>query len=396
MNILYELKKNLFTRRTVIVAVAIVLLSTAFLVWNERYLIKDKSSRKDFYNSLDSVSGQAEQLKKEYDDIYGRIMVTDSEGNTEIDSDYANAAAPYGKNNADYLGLLGEASKDAERVTTRNTNIKTVLNNPGDFAVDAYYEENNDSFADSSYLTYFINNAHFGWVAVIICIIILASSCSVERESGMDKVIMLTPKGNFNLYLRKTAIGAVTALAVTVFGALWYLFVQWIMLGIGFKELAAPLFMVNGYEMCASGITVGGLFVHMTLMAALAAVLMACITVLLSRCIGKSVFAGISAFAVYAIGILCDIIYLTNYAKQITAGSSDWYLVSVPTFYKIYNMEKRINPLALLDVKYYFEQPRLSHLFTGYYNAYLIPIMVTVILCFVMFALTVREDRYGK
>mgnify|MGYP007061173096 CR=1 FL=1 len=38
------------------------------------------------------------------------------------------------------LGLLGEASKDAERVTTRNTNIKTVLNNPGDFAVDAYYE----------------------------------------------------------------------------------------------------------------------------------------------------------------------------------------------------------------------------------------------------------------
>lgn len=134
MNILYELKKNLFTRRTVIVAVAIVLLSTAFLVWNERYFIKDKSSRKDFYNSLDSVSGQAEQLKKEYDDIYGRIMVTDSEGNTEIDSDYANAAAPYGKNNADYLGLLGEASKDAERVTTRNTNIKTVLNNPGDFA----------------------------------------------------------------------------------------------------------------------------------------------------------------------------------------------------------------------------------------------------------------------
>ena len=76
MNILYELKKNLFTRRTVIVAVAIVLLSTAFLVWNERYFIKDKSSRKDFYNSLDSVSGQAEQLKKEYDDIYGRIMVT--------------------------------------------------------------------------------------------------------------------------------------------------------------------------------------------------------------------------------------------------------------------------------------------------------------------------------
>ena len=35
MNILYELKKNLFTRRTVIVTVAIVLLSTAFLVWNE-------------------------------------------------------------------------------------------------------------------------------------------------------------------------------------------------------------------------------------------------------------------------------------------------------------------------------------------------------------------------
>lgn len=100
--------------------------------------------------------------------------------------------------------------------------------------------------------------------------------------------------------------------------------------------------------------------------------------------------------AVYIIGILCDVIYLTRYGRQMTAGSDDWYLISVPAFYKIYGMEKRVNPLALLDVKYYFEQPRLTHLFAGYYNAYMIPVMVTLILCFVLFSLAVREDKYGK
>lgn len=396
MNFIYELKKNLFTRRTVIIVAVIVVLSTAALVFSERYLVRDKTSRKEFYNSLTSVSGQTEWLKEEYDSIYGGMLITDAEGNTEIDSDYANAKAPYGRNNVDYLGLLREASDTAQKVETRNSNIKTVLSNPGDFAVDAYYEENNDSFADSIYLTYFIKNARFGWVTVIICVIITASLVSLEYENGMHNILMLSCEGNYKLYLRKITIGACTAIVTTVFCALWYLLIQWIMLGTGFKQLSAPLFMVEGYEMCASGMTVGGLFVRMILLSMLIAILMSFAAILLSRCIKKSVFAGIASVAVYIIGILCDVIYLTRYGRQMTAGSDDWYLISVPAFYKIYGMEKRVNPLALLDVKYYFEQPRLTHLFAGYYNAYMIPVMVTLILCFALFSLAVREDKYGK
>ena len=392
----YELRKTVFTRKNIIVAAVLALLMIGFLIWNERSFISEKKARERFFDDLGNVTGDelTDYLSSEEQKLYSKIFPDD--GESGFDSSFAGKTGRYGISNVGEWALFKEALKIAEDIQTRNENISIIIQNPENFAVDSYYEEDNIFFSDTKPQTEFVRNSCFGWIAVLACIIVLAGSFSVEKERGLHSMLQLFPKGGVRMSLRKYICGIVVGAVLVISYALIYCIAQFIILGLGFKELGMPLFMIEGYEMCASGMTVGGLFGYTVMFSIAAAAVMSSVTMLLSKLIGRTVFAGIGSCIIYAAGIAADVLYMGVYGNEFTDNSGDWYLISAPTFYKIYNTEKGFNPLALLNNSYYFQQPRITRFAGGYYDAYIVPLIIVILCCFLCYIFLLKEEKNVK
>ena len=140
-----------------------------------------------------------------------------------------------------------------------------------------------------------------------------------------------------------------------------------------------PLFLADGCQMCASGITIFDFFLKQMLVSILISVLAALFTIVLSRAIKRGSYTLFVSVILFVIMMLPDILNTAIYNNEFLMDKTDWYLMSAPAFYKLLDMEKRINPVSMLHFEYFVQQPRYVQIAGAYYKAEVFPMLVAIV-----------------
>ena len=183
-----------------------------------------------------------------------------------------------------------------------------------------------------------------------------------------------------NAYMSKLLTGIIIAVVLNLyFWGIYYIF-QFLFLGMTAQDWRQPLFLVEGCQMCASGMSIQSFFVKQIFVSMLVSVLIALLTMILSKMIKKGIFALLATITVFVITLLPDLLNTVIYSNTYLAKISDWYLISEPDFYRMLQIEKIINPISLLQFQYYVEQPRYVQISDYQYPVDIFPILVAVFL----------------
>ncbi len=174
--------------------------------------------------------------------------------------------------------------------------------------------------------------------------------------------------------------GIFVTLVVNLYFLAIFLVGQFICIGFSFSDLNTPLFLVEGYHMCASGATLGTLLFVQELLIIILSLLVTFITMVLSKRIGKNIFAILASFMLFLIGALVDIVNLAIYKNSFIINKDQWYLLSLPTFNKLLDNMKLLNPFSVINIQYYLEQPRYLTLGSLQYPLYYSPVIIMIVI----------------
>ena len=111
--------------------------------------------------------------------------------------------------------------------------------------------------------------------------------------------------------------------------------------------------------MCASGLTIFGYILRQIAASALAMIVIAVITMLLSKLTRKGIFALLAALVIFILGIIPDVMEVVLYNSIFLVDSGERYFLPRPEFYRLLKIEKLGNPISLFQIKYFARRPRV-------------------------------------
>ena len=274
----------------------------------------------------------------------------------------------------------------------RSETINSILSGQSsDMVTRYYYQEDNNHIVNRSIASLFIKNMVFGVVVSICAIFIICSSFSVEYKTGMYMLTKVTSKGHSNVNYIKYISGVLTAVALTIFFTAECLIANCIILRLDKSFFTCPLYLVDGYELCASGLTLTDYFIFQFAMTLLIALLTATVTMFFSKLVQKAPFAVFGSMVFVLSGVAVDLLNEYIYSNEFDTGS--FRLMSVVTFNKLYESTKAINPYALLNVGYYLEKPRFTFVGEYAWTNWTFPMVVTLLLVGIMSIYILHEKR---
>lgn len=389
----YEMKKYVITKSNFFLLIAITLVSIGVLFWSEGGYFSEKDIRQNFYERIEEmnfsvtdeqkIAGERAWIEQE---IYGEDFVEPKKEEMAKQGEYADTKL-------DDYELLGEVLTCIDIVEKRNRNTALIVERY-EGEKGNYQEEDNQMLVDRKKLTASVRNMLFGGVPCLLIIFVLSSSFAMEYESNVNHVLRITKKGNL-IYISKLLTGIIIAIVLNLyFWGIYYIF-QYLFLGMTVQDWRQPLFLVEGCQMCASGITVESFFVKQIFVSMLVSVLIALLTMLLSKTIRKSIFTLLVSISILVITLLPDLLNTVIYSNTYLAKMSDWYLMSEPDFYRMLQIEKIINPISLLQFQYYVEQPRYIQISDYQYPVDVFPILGAVFLIGI-FSVALSNEKSGR
>ena len=129
----------------------------------------------------------------------------------------------------------------------------------------------------------------------------------------MADVVHVTRKGRERIILTKLLHGVFWSVISNFYFWGIYLAYQWFAVGMRSEDWSSPLFLVEGYQMCASGLTIFGYILRQIAASALATIVIAVITMLLSKLTRKGIFALLAALVIFILGIIPDVMEVVLY-----------------------------------------------------------------------------------
>lgn len=377
----FEMKKYIFRHSNVVILLLSSFLFAVLLLISEWDVFIDKvSSRKYFAYVGDSYTEEVkEKIQNEYELLEQEIYTIKPDGSMIVEQEQVSAQGVYGKNKIEDYALMGTALECIEAVEKRNQTIQIFLEN--NIALNDYYvPEQNNQLVNRSQLDCFVNYAWFSWASCLMVILLLGSSFSIENQRKMLPLLCATKKGEDSLYFSKIMTGCIMAVAMNIWFFFIYLVIQWFLLDISSSTFQISLFLVNGYELCISDMTVGNIITFHFIFGVLVTILTALVTMTCSKAIGRSIYAKVASVLLVLAGTGADLFYYTIYKNPFMTNDDRWYLVSIAKMYQVMDIEKRWNPFSLLTLQYYFAKPRFLTWNGWKYPVYIFPFIVLIVL----------------
>ena len=375
----YECKKYIFTKKNIVAMVLLIVAVLGILAFNEGGYLYEKSTRRTFYSQMkqEFSSADKQQIQEEMDQIQQELHDDTGEG-LELNKAKAKEIGKYGVSKLDEYDFLRAVLQCIEKAEKRNRNMAVIKENNLDNMED-YVKEDNRMIVDDLKLTVAVNNMSYGWVPCLGVILFLCSSYALEYENKVNSLIEITKRGRGDIAAAKIMTGVLAAVIVNVIFWMVYLLIQWVILGMTPADWKMPLFLADGCQMCASGITIFDFFLKQMLVSILISVLAALFTIVLSRAIKRGSYTLFVSVILFVIMMLPDILNTAIYNNEFLMDKTDWYLMSAPAFYKLLDMEKRINPVSMLHFEYFVQQPRYVQIAGAYYKAEVFPMLVAIV-----------------
>lgn len=376
----YEIKKYIGCKRTYGYILLLTLFFIALLVFCEWKVIEDRGACETFYraagNSFDEAKKQ--KIQSEYDKCSERLFVTEESGNIKYKEEEAGKDGTYGKTQIEDYAILRDALLCIEKAEKRKRNVEVLRGEFAETAAGNFYQEERDNLlADRAQLNALVKNSWFGWFSCLAVVFILGPSFCIEKKWKILDVLRVTKRGECVLYLSKILTGFVLAAAVSGYFFLLYVAVQWGLLGITMETFAKPLYFVDGFELCASGLCIGKVLLWQGICSLIVTVLCAFFTMAFSKVMSRGIYAQIVSLLSMAAASVIHLLSAFGYQNEFW-DTDTFYLVSAATFYKILSAEKTWNPFSLIQGQYYLEEPRFFVIGTYSYPLWLIPVILAV------------------
>lgn len=385
----FELKKYVMTKIHFAILLILTLVGVGILIWNDGGYLYEKTLRRDFYSQVGETFSEADKQKwtEERDQLDQELYETDKNGAILPNREEMEKAGIYSDTKLDDYAMLGDALRCIEVVEQRNRNTALVANDSPD-----YEKEENHMLADRKRLSVIVNSMTFGWMPCVALIIILSASFAVEYENNVKPVLSITKKG-YEISLAKMLTGVFLAVILNIYFWGAYFLLQTALLGVTGKDWGQPLFLVEDYQMCASGATIHSFLVKQVMVSILVSILVAIATMAMSKWIKKSVYALLVSLALFVIALIPDLLNMAIYSNKYVAGMNDWYFLSEPAFYRMLKWEKMINPISAIQFQYYVEQPRYVQILDYQYPSYCFPLILAMLLIGILSIVLLYESR---
>lgn len=389
----YECKKYIFTKKNIVVMVLLIIAMLVILVFNEGGYLFEKSVRRTFFSQMkqEFSSADKQQIQEEMDQIQQELY-DDTEEGLELNKAKAEEIGKYGVSKLDEYGFLRAVLQCIEKTEKRNRNMAVIKENNLDNMED-YVKEDNRMIVDDLKLTAAVNNMSYGWVPCLGVILFLCSSYALEYENKVNSLIEITKRGRGAIVAAKIMTGVFTAVIVNVMFWIVYLFMQWGILGMTPADWKMPLFLADGCQMCTSRLTILDFLLKQMLVSILVSVLAALFTIVVSRVIKRGSYTLFVSVILFVITMLPDILNTAIYNNVFLKDKTDWYLMSTPAFYKLLDMEKRINPVSMLHFEYFVQKPGYVQIAGAYYKAEVFPMLVALMGIALLVVILLYEKR---
>ncbi len=388
----YELKKYVLTRGHILLLLILTAAMTGWLFWMEKICVFEKPMTQSFFAQLgQSFSGEdVQHLQSERNELEQELFETSENGARMQRQEELTKEGRYADTKIEDYGLLGDALDCIEAVEARNRNTELLAEagNP------AYVAEDNQVMANRRKLTAVAQNMPFAVFACIAVIVLLSASFSTEFEHRLYPVVCITQEGCWGVCRAKLLTGLLVALAGSLYFCGFYLLLEYVLVGMTLREWTLPLFLADGFELCASGTTMLDLLAGQLFAALLGSILLVFSLLLLSRWIRRGLYTLLAALGIFGLMFLPDLLYKQVYHNY--AGNlKDWYLIPEPEFYRLIGLEKVLNPLSALQFQYYLEEPRYIRLFGASYPAYCGPVLASLTVIGLLGVLLFWEKKRG-
>ena len=351
----YELNKVMKTLFILLgISVLAIIISSIILDGNKKS--RHSAALLSEYKGVVS-STQLENYKKDYKYVDSLVVITDPEKGISYNLEILKAKGEYFDTIGDDWTFLGEINKICRKVDDRLAFIEKVEKQ--DNYSSEYYDKDYDKkyiIADTKEAELLIKNSNYGIAAVIAAIVIAIVLVEVENKSRLSIVIYPTKNGGDFICANKVTVGVLLSISMVLLGFVTYFLTQFILLGYGKNELSLPLYYIEGFEFAPSGITVGKYMLIELFSNIVITITFMMLTLGASMLIRKAVLTssivGIIACTFYALEKI--------YYRLFNGGfdTTNKYIVATSTFGEIYSKFKVWLFLSLLDIKFYFEQPR--------------------------------------
>lgn len=393
----FELKKYVLTRQTLSTMFVLTFAGAALLFLLNLTSIFEESRqiRLDFFDMVgDSFTEEDRQrFMKEKEEVCRELGL--SETNIFPDENRMWQKGKYTDSKwYDYV-YLSAAINCIECIDQRNSIIENALKDSNVFTSD-YYKEDIHALADRENLLDTVRDMVFGWFSCIAVIIIFSSSFSDEYTNNIYNVLCLTKKGCQNLTLIKILSALLVSIAVNLyFWGIYLIGENLIRGGISLSDWNKPLFLANGFIMCASGKTVGDMLVTQIALSILVSVLAAMFALVLSRTIKKGLYCLMTALVSFVVVLIPNILEIAFGKIRYLTHHPELFPISEPEFYKLMEMEKTFNPFSLMNYRYYAVQPQYVRIFDSYYPLQTIPVVIAIVLIGILCCVLLGGKRKG-
>lgn len=381
----FEMKKYVFRKHNIYILLLFTIIFCFANFFGERQCFEEKHEIHSYYNIIgDTFTDKTKKtLEEEQSLIESKIYRKDDNGNLIPNQEEIRKKGKYSVTQMGDLGLISRALGCIEVVEKRNRNMAIIMDNSNSYQSGllsmAYTAEKNNMLIDRLRLQAFSSNMYFGWPICILLVIIFSASFCTEREKNILGVLSITKRGEWSLYISKLITGIIVTIIVNLYFLTVFLLNQKVLIGLSISDLNQPLFLVNGYEMSASGDTLLTLLLTQGLLVIILSLVVTFAVMVLSKCIRKNVYVMISTLILFFVGTGVDIINLGIYKNDYIQNTENWYLVSVTTFHKLLEYVKLLNPFSVINVQYYLEQPRYLSLGSLQYPLYYSPIVIMIV-----------------
>lgn len=386
-----ELRKCVLSPKNYIVFV--VLLFVLAIVTSLNVLPRQQAQI-DFYDKLGGPVTYEElvSLSDEYHELYDSAFYYENEqfvNNKQVLEDQGN----YLSTKAWDMYFLGKIEKIKKCFDERKTNIEVIKSASN--RMDSFYSDDEGIIiCDREVITYMLGNKFYPIIACIITILVVSSFMTVELKNKLVFSLCGTKKGFDCVVFRKIILSGVLAFLISLSSLIVFLVVLYIKTGFSIWELRAPAFIVDKFSMCPSGLTVYKFLIIEFTTTVLLACFMAMVTMTLEVLIEKwTISALVSSFIIgvaYSLEAVNKVLFYEGF------DTNESFIISQYSFARIYEIVKNINPLSLIDISFYFEQPRFWSLSFGTVDVYFFNVLFTSIGIIVFAIILFKCVQYPK
>lgn len=366
----FELKKYVINRKNVIWLVVCSLILVIWLI----YVTQNISDRAAFSKKVLSDNNYTYT-----DDLLENLEILKSTSSAEESQSYS------------YI------IKSIERTYVRNKYIYAVRNGEISQSLSFISFFNMDETAmcmiDIDISGIFVKNIIYFMFSLISMIWIISCGYSVEKEK-ISKVSALALGNNQNINFIKIIVVLGLSIILNVFYGLVNIVLLMIRLKVEINIFNAPLFLIDGFEKCKSGISIGQYLLMQFGCAVIATFFVGLITLLVAKIARNTGIVFFVAALIIAILYGVELIEYWVYTNMVVGDK--YYIMSAVTYNKMLKTINFFNPMALLNLKYFYQSPKFLTVGNWVIENIVITVFITVAFIDFLVGIISKDRLYEK